>query len=102
MKIRSGFVSNSSSASFVVIWKKHCEDWTLQENIEDLFEWADTSKKYIDDIIAETVETHQMHYKTTFFTTMFNGVDDFGEAATRLVAAAAIKGQLVDSITLED
>ena len=109
MRIRQGFVSNSSSASFIVIWDKNKEmiqngeyysqDVGLHKVLEDLFEFADP--KCVDEIEALTVETVGKQYKTCFWTSMFNGVDDFGGAAIRLVGATAIKGQLIDTKVVE-
>jgi hypothetical protein len=37
MKIRNGFVSNSSSSSFLVVLNKALEDYTLEEFINECF-----------------------------------------------------------------
>ena len=102
MRIRSGFVSNSSSASFIVWWKPYCPDWSIHENLENLLEYADDSLKYMKEIEDNTIENDQGTYKTSFWTTMYNGVDDFGEAATKLVGATVIKGLFTMCVVEED
>ncbi|MEK6832853.1 MAG: hypothetical protein AABY32_02305 [Nanoarchaeota archaeon] len=110
MKCRVGFVSNSSSASFIVKWKfnKDKEEFnTLDTALYYLFDvWDNNGSAYDQekgiinlekcDIINEDVIKTIKHirenttkndnvYITDFFTTMLNSLDDFGiEAKTFL------------------
>ena len=86
MKIRNGFVSNSSSASFVITWKADCFD-NLDDALNRIFEYADTSKKFIGDIKIRTKKGEQDNYETSFDTCMFNSFEDFTEAPMRLLMA---------------
>ena len=103
MKIRSGFVSNSSSASFVVTWKKYYSDpkKDLKQNLDNIFQYSDFKPEELEvifkDIIANTKEISNDIYETSFWTVMFNGVSDFGNAATQLVAATAMQNLLISA-----
>jgi len=78
MKIRHGFVSNSSSASFIVIWK--CLDPNIH-NAKDAL-----AKINVDDSIVEKTQKLKSNaYRTVFFTTMFNGYEDFGSEAAFMI-----------------
>jgi len=108
MKIRSGFVSNSSSASFVVTWKKYYSDpkKDLKQNLDNIFQYSDFKPEELEvifkDIIANTKEISNDIYETLFWTVMFNGVHDFGKAATQLIAAVAIDNLLVSAKSVMD
>ena len=113
MKIRDGFVSNSSSASFIVKWEEESSDWDTTEGqshsedidgqIDSLFEYANEQKndKYLEGIKQATVKK-MGYFQTTFYTSMFNGMDDFGQDAIRLVAAVAMHGKLIDATVVHD
>lgn len=113
MKIRNGFVSNSSSASFIVKWKGESSDCDtaegqlysedVDEQIDALFEYADEQKndQYLWGIKQATVKRTGC-FQTTFYTSMFNGIDDFGQDAIRLVAAVAMNDQLIDATVIYD
>ena len=104
MKIRSGFVSNSSSASFIVKWRgESSEPDDIDEQLNTLFEYADEHRndKYLWGIKQATVKKTGC-FQTTFYTSMFNGIDDFGQDAIRLVAAVAINDQLIDATVIYD
>jgi hypothetical protein len=78
MKIRHGFVSNSSSASFIVVWK--CLDPNI-DNAKDAL-----AKITLDDSILERTQKLKSNaYRTVFFTTMFNEYEDFGPEAAFMI-----------------
>lgn len=115
MKTRNGFVSNSSAASFMVIWKSRKEDISnVKEALSRLFDlwisndgdlaerdWNDlcnADMKYMNkDLLADAIEIMEHttekngKFETRFYTSMFNDINDFGEAAKSLVTALLIK-----------
>ena len=105
MKVRNGFVSNSSSASFVIIWqpRQNINSQSFREDVENLFRYNNKSNYYISEVMKHTNEVQKEDfYHTSFFTSMFNGIDDFGEAAKALLFATTIYGCLVQYNLLED
>lgn len=83
MKIRSGFVSNSSSASFFLTWS----DTTLADldkSLKNLFiddEEYKQNKDLIKDIKRKTTQVAPGSFNITGFTVIWNGdiKEDFGE-----------------------
>ena len=69
MKKRNGFVSNSSSASFVVYWRclKHDEGenyrLTVEGAVDALVRWNEELKKYLKENTSETASPGT--YETT-------------------------------------
>jgi hypothetical protein len=92
MKIRTGFVSNSSSASFAILWKiypespivdKSSETITADIAVKNLMEWEDS--ELVDEIIENTTQISQNIFKTNFYTIMMNSFGDFGQASQLLL-----------------
>lgn len=86
MKIRSGFVSNSSSASFIIHWKsRNNREMTLEEAINKMDaefffrEWGHGMTK--ENIEKTTKDNGSGKFTTTFFTGMMRSGDSFGEVA---------------------
>ena len=73
MKTRNGLVSNSSSASFIIIWRSIFDGDDkdrLEETLNHLFRFLDKEKcKFYCD---RTAELKSGAYKTTFSTTHQN------------------------------
>ena len=82
MKIRTGFVSNSSAASFCVIWQIISDKkYTPAKAINELFEW-DGREDLIKSIKKSTKQLEAKNtFETSFFTIMFNNFGDFGGGA---------------------
>jgi hypothetical protein len=85
MKTRNGFVSNSSSSSFIIQWQCNVKDIAngdAKAAIERLMECSS------EDCITEIVENTQVLnedrniFETTFFTPMRNCAEDYGKAAS--------------------
>jgi len=101
MKSRIGFVSNSSSASFVIHWRvrSYGYDISVPDAIGRIFDvdyeegikgetWAED--KYIDPMTNLNRFTHKNSdgsFTTIFGTTMFNDYEDFGKDAMFLCTA---------------
>jgi hypothetical protein len=85
MKTRLGFVSNSSSASFLVTWQYFSdEEYTVEQAVDKLFAW-DGRTEIIDAIKKRTKKLSVNVFETRFFTVMLNSFGDFGVAAEALL-----------------
>jgi len=111
MKIRQGFVSNSSSSSFIINWKfsdpsfaegepnrlnfalcvlldahwqydNETGDFNFGENKYD-----EELEKNIQEIIENTKETSPGCFRSNFFTCMRNDASDYGDACMLLNTA---------------
>lgn len=117
MKTRIGFVSNSSSASFIVHWRVRTmgEEVSLKEALSDLFEayvydqdtkdwnWdrqfrVDEYKAMFEEIDGRTVQNADQSFTTSFWTSMMNSPEDFGHAAMSLVMALTIRKGMAEII----
>ena len=114
MKIRNGFVSNSSAASFIIDWDcasfyRDDEKATFNEAFAKLFDltyddekdeivWnmkRDEKYKKIYDFVKEiTVTNSDKTFTTTFHTYMLNDLMDFGEVATCFWLALSQKNNM--------
>ena len=117
MKTRKGFVSNSSSSSFIVQWKYKNEEKDVMRALLDLFEISYVAQGEIVDIskeieykkdvndfnwkffehlklICEEIVKHTKIkgdiFETEFFTIMRNDVTDYGRAAMAFIMALTI------------
>jgi len=102
MKKREGFVSNSSSASFVVYWRclKQDEDENhssdVDEAIDGIFKWSKEVSEYLK---ANTKETSSAGtYATTGWVSMYNDITDFPEEIAYLVLGLKVEAgfELID------
>ena len=97
MKVRTGFVSNSSSASFIVKWKvggaktvnaaiNAALDMFRYREETDSFDWTfgEHDKDMVEEIAANTKMVKEGVFESTFFTSMLNTNLDFGAAAAAL------------------
>jgi hypothetical protein len=101
MKVRNGFVSNSSSGSFILHWrvKSLGEEISTQRAVGRVFgisslengelDWSFSLdreiKPTIDKIIEKTVQNSDGTFTTTFWTSMVNSEEDFGDEAKSFV-----------------
>ena len=88
MKIRNGFVSNSSSASFIVKWRPkkdgEAQDSCSLANLEDYLQillGGYMEEPFREGIVSRTNFIHCSQtgkwYETCDYTHMMNSVDDF-------------------------
>lgn len=85
MKLRAGFVSNSSAASFIVHWE--APDFNLDEITRILFEYS--SGIAPDDVVANTEVQSDGSYLTSSWTYMMNSYTDFDPYIKDLIFALA-------------
>jgi len=119
MKTRMGFVSNSSSASFIITWKLDDDmfadlepHWSAKDRAIDLLMGTysfkekqgklvldensigcSRDKKIFKEILDSTEELSPNKFETTFWTCMFNGPADFGDASGAFCAAWIIENR---------
>jgi len=88
MKNRNGFVSNSSSASFVVHWRfRSFGEEVSEEDVFRSLEIEDAAK----NLVREKSERNgDGTFTTRFFTAMMNTYSDFGSAAGDFVLALTL------------
>jgi hypothetical protein len=87
MKTRQGFVSNSSSSSFIIHWSADTddfgtgEDFTFAEFVNKvLFDWG-ADRSVVDEVVEKTKKLDDETYETTYWTCMTNSALDYGNAA---------------------
>ena len=125
MKIRNGFVSNSSSANFIVHWRyrnfgqnhslkkiltKLYDIDEVYNELNDSLDWSKSFTKYdkdeispwIDRILEDTKQNSDGTFTTRFFTSMRNSSRDFGPIAAYFLLSLAENDelfQLLDATT---
>ena len=118
MKIRNGFVSNSSSASFVIRWKSYdTETRTIREIIADILypysgfgldkeAIASTCKNQLKEIDIITAGTRLVkdieegkYLETVSFTAMYNDHNDFDDLIIGFFFALIV-GQIENKIEI--
>ena len=84
MKTRDGFVSNSSSSSFIIHWKADLDGWedfTFADFVEKiLFNWS-FKKDLADEVVKNTKTLPDGTFETRYWTSMTNSALDYGNAA---------------------
>lgn len=123
MKIRNGFVSNSSSASFIIHWrhKGMGNKISVKEAVARIFgvdydfdkatemvdwtqAWNKEAEEKYNNVVEYTENNNDGSYTTTFFTAMMNSADDFGESARSMLIGLVTNGefQIVDTCVNKD
>ena len=82
MKIRQSLVSNSSSASFVILWRSLNSDTEDKETVLNILaRYNDTLDKAREELKANTENLKSDIFETRFNTSMMNSMADFGNVA---------------------
>ncbi len=122
MKVRMGFVSNSSSGSFIMHWRMRTmgKEVTKEKAIGKVFgafvkedgtiDWENTWNADRNEIMKDAIEKTEKNtdgsFATTFWTSMVNNGDDFGETAKSMliciVADEEDTFEIVDTKTVSD
>jgi hypothetical protein len=104
MKTRNGFVSNSSSASFIIHWRMRTmgEETNIQKALSNLYElynydeekkdfvWDEYNEEFKDrfeGVMKRTKQNADGSFTTDEFIGMLNDYDDFGKNVQSLVFA---------------
>jgi hypothetical protein len=102
MKIRMGFVSNSSSASFTLTWKVYgIDDNTVEEAVKKVMDYASCE----EEVIRSTKKIDRNVFKSMFWTSMLNCPSDIGNEAMDLYFSLAMnkdKFEIIDAKLEED
>lgn len=103
MKVRMGFISNSSSGSFIMHWRMRTmgKEVTKERAIGLIFgsffkddgsgsiDWENTWNKDRNDVVRDAMDKTDQNmdgsFTTTFWTSMVNSGDDFGETAKSML-----------------
>ena len=108
MKNRNGFVSNSSSGSFIMNWRMKAfgEPVSIKKAVGEAFgapfkyiaetgelteefDWENAWNKEVQAKVEKAIEATELNengtFTTTFWTSMVNSAEDFGETAKSLV-----------------
>lgn len=102
MKIRSGFVSNSSSASFIVKWRKRNASVDPEGNFMDLIDHDSFLSGFTEEIRDNSVLTDDGWIETSHFTSMMNDMGDFSEYIRNLLMYLAVNADFEYEARLED
>jgi len=81
MKTRSSLVSNSSSASFVILWRCLSDIDDKEEALKILTRYNDMLDRSREDLKIHTEHLKADIFETRFNTSMMNSMSDFGDAA---------------------
>jgi hypothetical protein len=102
MKLRLGFVSNSSSASFLITWKVFGdEDYSVEEAVSSVMSYD----AYEEEVKKSTIKKDHNTFQSYFSTCMLNCPADIGNDATALYFSLAMqknKFEIIDAILDED
>ena len=102
MKKRNGFVSNSSSASFICNWRSLSDD-CLESDLIELFDSYNGKLNDMSATILGATSVMDTSYQTKMFTSMYNDMSDVPADMAYLVTALNLKSgfELID-IAIED
>lgn len=106
MKIRNGFVSNSSSASFIITWKpKVSTDNDLKRMFSRLTEGdylREEKGKDVYSFVEENTTIESGAFCTRDFTSMMNSMEDFDPRIFVLLAYLATNSQFEYSVLVDN
>jgi hypothetical protein len=90
MKTRNSLVSNSSSASFVILWKRIRDSGEVDKNLDDVFHGLNYDLSDVEKIKRASEMLADGIVRTKFWTGMMNNYADFGIEALELFTMVTI------------
>lgn len=98
MKIRNGFVSNSSSSSFILRWKMHYDkDVSIDYALKRLFDFSEPEIAALsEEIKNKTKKIDENTFETRWWTCMRNSFSDFGVDAMVLYSMLKFEDEMFE------
>jgi len=101
MKTRNSLVSNSSSASFVILWKR-IQDFDEEEpSLESAFRGLDYDLSNLETVKSNSELLADGIIRTKFWTSMMNSYADFGIEALELYTMLSLRKKQFILITAD-
>jgi len=101
MKTRNSLVSNSSSASFIILWKRIRDTDDPVETLDDSFRGLDYDLSNVEAVKSKSELLADGIVRTMFYTSMMNSYADFGTEALELYTMLSLRKNVFILITAD-